>query len=110
MLGSNNYLGLTGHCKFEAASRALHRHGSAAPAAGFRAPSTRGQPSALAEFLGRKTASLSTGTRPTSAYFGLGRGEVVYLDKLDHPRSSMGPRCPTAILCASLMEIFALER
>ena len=92
MLGSNNYLGLTHHPKvLEAASpRPAAGTAPAAPAAGSstaRWISTSSSKRALAEFLGKEACLVfSTGY---SANLGLisglvGRGEVVYLDKLDH--------------------------
>jgi 8-amino-7-oxononanoate synthase len=91
MLGSNNYLGLTHHPKvLEAASRALHRYGSGCTGSRFLNGTLdlHGQlERALADFLGKEDCLVfSTGY---SANLGLisgliGRGEVVYLDKLDH--------------------------
>ncbi len=91
MLGSNNYLGLTHHPKvLEAASRALVRYGSGCTGSRFLNGTLdlHGQlETALAEFLGKEECLVfSTGY---SANLGLisglvGRGEVVYLDKLDH--------------------------
>ena len=91
MLGSNNYLGLTHHPKvLEAASRALHRYGSGLhrqPVPERHARPPRAARAALAEFLGKEDCLVfSTGY---SANLGLisglvGRGDVVFLDKLDH--------------------------
>lgn len=91
MLGSNNYLGLTHHPKvLEAASRALHRYGSGCTGSRFLNGTLdlhMQLEDALAEFLGKEACLVfSTGY---SANLGLisglvGRGEVVYLDKLDH--------------------------
>lgn len=91
MLGSNNYLGLTHHPKvLEAASRALHQYGSGCTGSRFLNGTLdlHGQlERSLAEFLGKEDCLVfSTGY---SANLGLitglvGRGEVVYLDKLDH--------------------------
>ena len=91
MLGSNNYLGLTHHPKvLEAASRALHRYGSGCTGSRFLNGTLdlhEQLEGALAEFLGKEACLLfSTGY---SANLGLiaglvGRGDVVYLDKLDH--------------------------
>ncbi len=91
MLGSNNYLGLTHHPKvLEAASRALHRYGSGCTGSRFLNGTLdlhEQLESALAEFLGKEACLVfSTGY---SANLGLisglvGRGETVYLDKLDH--------------------------
>lgn len=91
MLGSNNYLGLTHHPKvLESASRALQRYGSGCTGSRFLNGTLdlHGQlEDALAEFLGKESCLVfSTGY---SANLGLvsglvGRGDVVYLDKLDH--------------------------
>jgi 8-amino-7-oxononanoate synthase len=91
MLGSNNYLGLTHHPKvLEAASKALHRYGSGCTGSRFLNGTLdlHGQlERSIAEFLGKEDCLVfSTGY---SANLGLisglvGRGEVVYLDKLDH--------------------------
>ncbi len=91
MLGSNNYLGLTHHPKvLEAASRALHRYGSGCTGSRFLNGTLDLHEQlevALAEFLGKEACLVfSTGY---SANLGLisglvGRGETVYLDKLDH--------------------------
>src|SRR6476469_3199894 len=91
MLGSNNYLGLTHNPKvLEAASRALHRYGSGCTGSRFLNGTLdlhEQLESALAEFVGKEACLVfSTGY---SANLGLisglvGRGDVVYLDKLDH--------------------------
>lgn len=91
MLGSNNYLGLTHHPKvLEAAQRALMRYGSGCTGSRFLNGTLdlHGQlERSLAEFLGKEDCLVfSTGY---SANLGLisglvGRGDVVYLDKLDH--------------------------
>lgn len=91
MLGSNNYLGLTHHPKvLESASRALRQYGSGCTGSRFLNGTLdlHGQlEDALAEFLGKESCLVfSTGY---SANLGLvsglvGRGDVVYLDKLDH--------------------------
>ena len=91
MLGSNNYLGLTHHPKvLEAATRALHRYGSGCTGSRFLNGTLdlhEQLEGSLAEFLGKEACLVfSTGY---SANLGLisglvGRGEVVYLDKLDH--------------------------
>jgi 7-keto-8-aminopelargonate synthetase-like enzyme len=84
MLGSNNYLGLTHHPK------ALARYGSGCTGSRFLNGTLdlhQQLESALAEFLGKEACLIfSTGY---SANLGLiaglvGRGDVVYLDKLDH--------------------------
>lgn len=91
MLGSNNYLGLTHHPKvLEAAQAALHRYGSGCTGSRFLNGSLdlhEQLEEALAVFLGKQaTMVFSTGY---GANLGLisglvGRGETVYLDKLDH--------------------------
>jgi 8-amino-7-oxononanoate synthase len=91
MLGSNNYLGLTHHPQvLEAATRALHRYGSGCTGSRFLNGTLdlHGQlERAIAEFLGKEDCLVfSTGY---SANLGLitglvTRGDVVYLDKLDH--------------------------
>ena len=91
MFGSNNYLGLTHHPKvLESATRALHRYGSGCTGSRFLNGTLdlhEQLESSLAEFLGKEACLVfSTGY---SANLGLisglvGRGEVVYLDKLDH--------------------------
>jgi 8-amino-7-oxononanoate synthase len=91
MLGSNNYLGLTHHPKvLEAASRALSRYGSGCTGSRFLNGTLdlhEQLETSLAEFLGKEDCLVfSTGY---SANLGLisglvGRGDIVYLDKLDH--------------------------
>jgi 8-amino-7-oxononanoate synthase len=91
MLGSNNYLGLTHHPKvLEAASRALSRYGSGCTGSRFLNGTLdlhEQLERSLAEFLGKEDCLVfSTGY---SANLGLisglvGRGDIVYLDKLDH--------------------------
>src|SRR5690242_21681612 len=91
MLGSNNYLGLTHHPKvLEAASRALSRYGSGCTGSRFLNGTLdlhEQLERALADFLGKEACLVfSTGyTANLGLISGLvGRGEVVYLDKLDH--------------------------
>ena len=91
MLGSNNYLGLTHHPKvLEAASRALSRYGSGCTGSRFLNGTLdlhEQLEHSLADFTGKESAWCSPpATRPISGSSrGLvGRGEVVYLDKLDH--------------------------
>ena len=91
MLGSNNYLSLTHHPQvLEAAQRALTRYGSGCTGSRFLNGTLdlHGQlEDALATFLGKEACLVfSTGY---SANLGLisglvGRGDVVFLDKLDH--------------------------
>jgi 8-amino-7-oxononanoate synthase len=91
MLGSNNYLGLTHHPKvLEAAGRALHRYGAGCTGSRFLNGSLdlHGQlEAALAEFLGKEDCLVfSTGYQANLGLISglIGRGELVYLDKLDH--------------------------
>lgn len=91
MLGSNNYLGLTHHPKvLEAASRALSRYGSGCTGSRFLNGTLdlHGQlESALAAFLGKEDCLVfSTGYQANLGLISglIGRGDLVYLDKLDH--------------------------
>ena len=91
MLGSNNYLGLTHHPKvLEAATRALHRYGSGCTGSRFLNGTLdlHGQlEAALAEFLGKEDCLVfSTGYQANLGLISglIGRGDLVYLDKLDH--------------------------
>jgi 8-amino-7-oxononanoate synthase len=91
MLGSNNYLGLTHHPKvLEAATKALHRYGSGCTGSRFLNGSLdlhEQLESELAAFLGKESALVfSTGYGANLGLISglLGRGETVYLDKLDH--------------------------
>lgn len=91
MLGSNNYLGLTHHPKvLDAAARALHRYGSGCTGSRFLNGTLDLHiqlERSLADFLGKEDCLVfSTGY---SANLGMisglvGRGDLVYLDKLDH--------------------------
>jgi 8-amino-7-oxononanoate synthase len=91
MLGSNNYLGLTHHPKvLEAASRALSRYGSGCTGSRFLNGTLdlhEQLERALAEFVGKESCLVfSTGYQANLGLISglVGRGEVVYLDKLDH--------------------------
>jgi 8-amino-7-oxononanoate synthase len=91
MLGSNNYLGLTHHPKvLEAASRALHRYGSGCTGSRFLNGTLdlhEQLESALAQFLGKEACLVfSTGYAANLGLIAglIGRGDVVFLDKLDH--------------------------
>jgi 8-amino-7-oxononanoate synthase len=91
MLGSNNYLGLTHHPKvLEAASRALTRYGSGCTGSRFLNGTLdlHGQlEGALAAFLGKEDCLVfSTGYQANLGLISglIGRGDLVYLDKLDH--------------------------
>jgi 8-amino-7-oxononanoate synthase len=91
MLGSNNYLGLTHHPKvLEAATKALHRYGSGCTGSRFLNGSLdlhEQLETQLAAFLGKEAALVfSTGYGANLGLISglLGRGETVYLDKLDH--------------------------
>ncbi len=91
MLGSNNYLGLTHHPKvLEAAQNALHRYGSGCTGSRFLNGTLdlhEQLEHSLAEFL-RKDSCLvfSTGYQANLGMISglIGRGDIVYLDKLDH--------------------------
>jgi 8-amino-7-oxononanoate synthase len=91
MLGSNNYLGLTHHPKvLDAAARALHRYGSGCTGSRFLNGTLdlhAQLESTLAEFLGKEDCLVfSTGYQANLGLISglIGRGELVYLDKLDH--------------------------
>lgn len=91
MLGSNNYLGLTHHPKvLEAAATALRRYGAGCTGSRFLNGSLdlhEQLESALADFLGKEACIVfSTGYGANLGLISglLGRGETVYLDKLDH--------------------------
>lgn len=91
MLGSNNYLGLTHHPKvLEAASRALARYGSGCTGSRFLNGTLDLHvqlEAALAEFLGKEDCLVfSTGYLANVGLISglVGRGETVFLDKLDH--------------------------
>jgi 8-amino-7-oxononanoate synthase len=91
MLGSNNYLGLTHHPQvLDAAQRALHRYGSGCTGSRFLNGTLdlHGQlEDALAQFLGKEDCLVcSTGYNANLGLISalVGRGDVVYLDKLDH--------------------------
>ncbi len=91
MLGSNNYLGLTHHPKvLEAASRALSTYGSGCTGSRFLNGTLdlhERLEHALAEFTGKESCLVfSTGYQANLGLISglVGRGEVVYLDKLDH--------------------------
>jgi 8-amino-7-oxononanoate synthase len=91
MLGSNNYLGLTHHPKvLEAAAHALQRYGSGCTGSRFLNGTLdlHGRlEQALAEFLGKEACLVfSTGYQANLGLISglIGRGELVYLDKLDH--------------------------
>ena len=91
MLGSNNYLGLTHHPKvLEAAARALTRYGSGCTGSRFLNGTLdlHGQlESELAQFLGKEDCLVfSTGYNANLGLISalVTRGEVVFLDKLDH--------------------------
>lgn len=91
MLGSNNYLGLTHHpMVLEAASRALSRYGSGCTGSRFLNGTLDLHiqlEAALAEYLGKEDCLVfSTGYQANLGLISglISRGEVVYLDKLDH--------------------------
>lgn len=91
MLGSNNYLGLTHHPRvLEAASRALSRYGSGCTGSRFLNGTLdlHGQlEHALAQFLGKEACLVfSTGYNANVGLISalVTRGEIVFMDKLDH--------------------------
>ncbi|HEX5386295.1 MAG TPA: pyridoxal phosphate-dependent aminotransferase family protein [Gemmatimonadales bacterium] len=91
MLGSNNYLGLTHHPQvLEAAQRALSRYGSGCTGSRFLNGTLdlhEQLEGALAEFVGKEACLVfSTGYQANLGLISglVGRGDVVYLDKLDH--------------------------
>jgi 8-amino-7-oxononanoate synthase len=91
MLGSNNYLGLTHHPQvLEAAARALSRYGSGCTGSRFLNGTLdlhAQLESSIASFLGKEDCLVfSTGYQANLGLISglIGRGELVYLDKLDH--------------------------
>jgi 8-amino-7-oxononanoate synthase len=91
MLGSNNYLGLTHHPKvLEAASRALHIYGSGCTGSRFLNGTLDLHlqlEEALARFLGKEDCIVfSTGYNANLGLISglVSKGDVVFLDKLDH--------------------------
>jgi len=91
MMGSNNYLGLTHHPRvLEAARRALEQYGSGCTGSRFLNGTLDLHgllEHRLAELFGKEAAIvLSTGYQANLGLISclIGRGEVVYVDKLDH--------------------------
>jgi len=91
MMGSNNYLGLTHHpAVLEAAEAALHKYGSGCTGSRFLNGTLdlhEKLEAALAEFLGKEACLVfSTGYQANLGLVSglVGRGETVFLDKLDH--------------------------
>jgi 8-amino-7-oxononanoate synthase len=91
MMGSNNYLGLTHHPRvLEAAKRALEQFGSGCTGSRFLNGTLalhEELESRLADFLGKESALIfSTGYQANLGLISglIGRGDVVYIDKLDH--------------------------
>jgi 8-amino-7-oxononanoate synthase len=91
MLGSNNYLGLTHHPKvLEAATRALHIYGSGCTGSRFLNGTLDLHlqlEAALAQFLGKDDCIVfSTGYNANLGLISglVTKGDVVFLDKLDH--------------------------
>jgi 8-amino-7-oxononanoate synthase len=91
MMGSNNYLGLTHHPKvLEAADAALKKYGSGCTGSRFLNGTLdlhEQLEAELAEFLGKEACLIfSTGYQANLGLVSglVGRGETVYLDKLDH--------------------------
>lgn len=91
MMGSNNYLGLTHHPRvLEAAKRALETFGSGCTGSRFLNGTIHLHEqleAQLAEFLGKEAALVfSTGYQANLGVISglVGRGDIVFLDKLDH--------------------------
>lgn len=91
MMGSNNYLGLTHHPKvLEAAQAALHRYGSGCTGSRFLNGTLdlhETLEDRLAEFLGKEAALVfSTGYQTNLGTVStlVGRGDYIYMDKLNH--------------------------
>lgn len=91
MVGSNNYLGLTHHPRvLEAAQAALHRYGSGCTGSRFLNGTLdmhEQLEERLARFLDKEAALVfSTGYQTNLGVVAtlVGRGDVAYLDKLDH--------------------------
>jgi 8-amino-7-oxononanoate synthase len=91
MMGSNNYLGLTHHPRvLEAAKRALETFGSGCTGSRFLNGTIHLHEqleAQLAEFFGKEAALVfSTGYQANLGVISglVGRGDIVFLDKLDH--------------------------
>lgn len=91
MMGSNNYLGLTHHPEVLAAARgALERYGSGCTGSRFLNGTLdlhEQLETELAEFLGKESCLVfSTGYQANLGVISglVGRGDLVFLDKLDH--------------------------
>lgn len=91
MMGSNNYLGLTHHPKvLESSRRALELFGSGCTGSRFLNGTLdlhEQLEARLAEFLGKEAALVfSTGYQANLGLISglVGRGDIVFLDKLDH--------------------------
>ncbi|MBI1967999.1 MAG: pyridoxal phosphate-dependent aminotransferase family protein [Gemmatimonadetes bacterium] len=91
MMGSNNYLGLTHHPEVLAAAKAaLERYGSGCTGSRFLNGTLdlhEQLESALAEFFGKEASLVfSTGYQANLGVISalVGRGDIVFLDKLDH--------------------------
>jgi 8-amino-7-oxononanoate synthase len=91
MMGSNNYLGLTHHPQvLEAADAALKKYGSGCTGSRFLNGTLdlhEQLEASLAEFIGKESCLVfSTGYQANLGLVSglVGRGETVYLDKLDH--------------------------
>jgi 8-amino-7-oxononanoate synthase len=91
MVGSNNYLGLTHHPRvLEAAQAALHRYGSGCTGSRFLNGTLdmhEQLEERLARFLNKESALVfSTGYQTNLGVVAtlVGRGDIAYLDKLDH--------------------------
>ncbi len=91
MLGSNNYLGLTHHPKvLEAAGKALQRYGAGCTGSRFLNGTLdlhERLETELARFMGKEACLVfSTGYQANLGLISglIGRGDIVFLDKLDH--------------------------
>jgi 8-amino-7-oxononanoate synthase len=91
MMGSNNYLGLTHHAEVLAAARsALERYGSGCTGSRFLNGTLdlhEQLEAELAEFFGKEACLVfSTGYQANLGVISglVGRGDIVFLDKLDH--------------------------
>jgi 8-amino-7-oxononanoate synthase len=100
MMGSNNYLGLTHHPEVLAAARAaLERYGSGCTGSRFLNGTLDLHEQLeleLAEFFGKEACLVfSTGYQANLGVISglVGRGDMVFLDKLDHASIVTAPRC-----------------
>lgn len=106
MMGSNNYLGLTHHPKvLEAAQAALYRYGSGCTGSRFLNGTLdlhETLEERLAEFLGKEAALVfSTGYQTNLGTVStlVGRGDYIYMDKLNHASLVDSTRLTFARVC-----------